>query len=112
MMMCTLAYKYTLAVRMLLADLGLGDEMLPTRFYTDSKIVLDGSKCERLMKSSRFGAARYAMIRFGIENGQIVAIKVPGESNVADILTKPLTGIIFDTHRRTILGLIFRISTD
>ena len=66
MMMCTLAYKYTLAVRMLLADLGLGDEMLPTRFYTDSKIVLDGSKCERLMKSSRFGAARYAMIRFGI----------------------------------------------
>ena len=110
--MCTLAYKFTLAVRLLLNDLGLGEKLDPTPFFTDSSIVLDGTRCERLMKASRFGAARYAMLRFGMENGQIVALKVDSLDNVADITTKPLTGESFFKHRATILGLKYRVSVD
>ena len=110
--MCTLAYKFTLAVRMLLNDLGLGETLDPTPFYTDSSIVLDGLKSERLMKASRFGAARYAMVRFGVENGQIVAMKVDSMDNVSDIMTKPLVGEAFFKHRATVLGLQFRVSVD
>ena len=67
---------------------------------------------ERPMKASRFGAARYAMLRFGMENGQIVALKVDSLDNVADITTKPLTGESFFKHRATILGLKYRVSVD
>ena len=52
--MATIAYKYTLAMRMLLYDLALGPEYMdPTPFYTDSQIILDGTDCERFAKIDR-----------------------------------------------------------
>ena len=103
--MATLAYKYTMALRMLLYDLDLGSRrMRPTRFYTDAQIILDGTDCERLVKSSRWLASRYAMIRHGRATGVIEPVKIDGEDNVADIVTKALTGKTYLKHRATMLG--------
>ena len=104
--MATSCYKYVLALRMLLLDLRMhADPMGPTPLFTDSQILLDGSNCEKLAKSSRWLSSRYAMIRHGRACGLIDPIKVKSEDNVADIVTKPLTGEAFIRHRATILGL-------
>ena len=103
--MASTAYKFTLAMRMLLYDIGVGAPRVdPTPFYTDSQIILGGSECERLVKSSRWLAARYAMMRYGKASGAIMPTKIKGEDNVADIVTKPLVGATFERHRSTILG--------
>ena len=105
-MIGTACYKYILAMRMLLLDIGVpADELDATPMMTDSQITLDGTACERLVKSSRWLAARYAMIRRGIASDIILPTKIPGATNVADILTKPLQGSAFLAHRATILGL-------
>ena len=102
----TSCYKYILAMRMLLLDIGVAaDELGPTPMMTDSQIMLDGTACERIVKSSRWLAARHAMIRRGVASDIILPTKLPGAANVADILTKPLIGTGFLTHRATILGL-------
>ena len=104
--MASLAYRWTLALRMLLADLDVGAEQTqPTLLLTDSQILLDGTNCERLGKSSRWLAARYAMIRFGIACRAIAPRKCAAADNVADIVTKPLGGPAYARHRATILGL-------
>ena len=62
--MATTCYKYVAALRMLLLDMRVGAEQMdPTPMYTDSQILLDETDCERLVKSSRWLASRYAMIR-------------------------------------------------
>ena len=58
-----------------------------------------------LVKTSRWLSARYAMIRHGISSKIIEPVQVSGKANVADILTKPITGKAFIAHRDTILGL-------
>ena len=45
------------------------------------------------------------MIRHGRACGLIDPIKVKSADNVADIVTKPLTGAAFVRHLATILGL-------
>ena len=95
-----------LAIRMLPLDLWMhADPLGPTPLYTDAQIPLDGSNCEKLAKSSRWLSSRYAMIRHGRACGLIDPVKVKSEGNVADIVTKPLTGAAFVRHRATILGL-------
>jgi hypothetical protein len=60
---------------------------------------------ERLGKSSRWLAARHAMLRFGEECGALAPKKCPTEANRSDILTKPSTGRAFVEHRAAVLGL-------
>ena len=109
--MASLAYRWALSLRMLLADLELGAHIVdPTVIWTDSQILLDGTRCERLGKSSRWLAARYAMIRFGIACGAIIPRKRAASDNVADLVTKALGGAAFARHRATILGLAHAIS--
>ena len=93
-----------LGICLLMADLNLGAAAGPTPFYTDSRIVLDGLACDKLVKSSRWLAARYAMLRYGAENHLIAPHFVGAEDNVADLLTKPLTGETFIRLRRIALG--------
>ena len=45
------------------------------------------------------------MIRWGLACKTIRLMKVPAADNVADIVTKCLTGAAFIRHRATILGL-------
>ena len=68
--------------------------------------MIDGTGCERLKKSSRWMASRYAMIRWGLAAcGTIDLRKADAADNCADIVTKCLTGETFFLHRKTILGL-------
>ena len=50
-------------------------------------------------------ASRKAMIRSAVSRGVISLRKISAEDNVADILTKPLTGPAFERHRYKLLGL-------
>ena len=104
--MATLAYKFTLAARFLLAELDVGvAASRPTPFYLDAKAVLDGTTCERLAKSSRWMAMRYAMLRWGIMCGTIAPRKRPTADNPSDGLTKCLIGSSFLVARARLLGL-------
>ena len=105
--MGTLAYKYILALRTLQMDLDVGvAPTSPTLLFSDAQAIIDGTGCERLKKSSRWMATRYAMIRWGLACKTIRLMKVPAADNVADIVTKCLTGAAFIRHRATILGLL------
>ena len=104
--MATLAYKFTLAARFLLAELDVGvSPSRPTTFYLDAKAVLDGTSCERLAKKSRWMAMRYAMLRWGIMCGTIDPRKRPSAHNPSDGLTKCLVGTPFANARARLLGL-------
>ena len=62
--MGSLAYKYILVLRTLQVDLDIGvAPTRPTVLFTDAQAMIDGTGCERLKKSSRWMASRYAMIR-------------------------------------------------
>jgi hypothetical protein len=104
--MGTLALKYIVAMRTLQRDLDVGvAPRFPTPLFTDAQALIDGTGCERLSKSSRWMASRYAMIRWGLACGTIDLAKVPAADNCADIVTKCLVGEAFFRHRATILGL-------
>ena len=104
--MSTICYKYILAMRLLQKDLQLGVAPAhPTPLYTDAQVVMDGTGCERLVKTSRWMATRYAMIRWGLSCGTIDLRKIRAEDNSADIVTKCLIGIRFARLRARVLGL-------
>jgi hypothetical protein len=73
----------------------------------DNRAVLDGteSSLDRLSKESRYVCARYAMLRAAKDGGAVFPRKVASAENVADLMTKPLTGADFFYLRRKILGL-------
>jgi hypothetical protein len=104
--LATLAYKYVIAARFLQAELDVGAApQEPTALYLDAQAVLDGTNCERLVKSSRWLAMRYAMLRWGIACGTIAPRKLLTAMNPADGLTKCLTGKAFENARARLLGL-------
>jgi len=104
--MATLAYKYVIAARFLQVELDVGAAPAePTPLYVDAQAVLDGTNCERLTKSSRWLAMRYAMLRWGIACGTISPRKLLAAMNPADGLTKCLTGKAFENGRARLLGL-------
>ena len=105
----TIALKMALGVNMLLEGLRIGGIPVraphPVDLLLDASAVIDGSTCERVTKITRWQASRKAMIHNAIEAGVIRLVKVDANANVADILTKSLTGQPFVRHRNTILGL-------
>ena len=102
--MAATAYKYTLAARLLQAELRVGvAPTRPTRFYLDATSVLDGYECERLTKATRWMAMRYAMIRWGTACKSIDPTKLSTDENPADGFTKCLTGPRFVAARAFLL---------
>ena len=100
------ALKYVIAIRTLQIELGCGvGPKRPTPIFTDSKTLIDGTDCERLVRSSRWLAAKYAMLRWGLACGTISLDKVSGDGNLADLMTKPITGSRFYALRARVLGL-------
>ncbi len=88
--------KYVIAVRTLQIELGCGvGSKRPTPIFTDSKTIIDGTDCKRLVRLPRWGLAC----------GTITLDKVLGESNLADLTTKPTTGSRFIALRARVLGL-------
>ena len=109
LVLTTIGLKYLLGILMLFADLrlnGLPVEAAPlVPFWTDESAILDGVAAERITKQTRWMASRKAMIRSAVSRGVISLRKISAEDNVADILTKPLTGPAFERHRYKLLGL-------
>jgi len=107
--LATQALKAVLGINMLLDDLRLGGipipESEPVRFLVDATAVIDGVANEQIKRATRWLAARKAMLRAATEANVITIEKVDALDNVADILTKPLTGAAFARHRATLLGL-------
>ncbi len=71
----------------------------------DANAVLLGVKKEKVSKAMRYVAARYAMLRAAVNEGEVCLGKVASSDNKADICTKPLTGAAFVHQRALILGL-------
>ena len=103
----TVALKYTVAIRTLQSELELGVAPTePTPLYTDAQAVTDGSSMERMTRATRWLAAKYAMIRWGIACRAIMLERVASEDMIADIVTKPIAGAAFYALRARVLGLL------
>ncbi len=97
--------KYAVGIRTVQRDLGVGIEpSAPTRVFTDAAAVVSGRGADRMAKSSRWLATRYAMIRWAERCNAVRLAHIPSHDNCADILTKCLTGDAFRRHRTTVLG--------
>ena len=102
----TVALKYTVAIRTLQSELDLEvGPTEPTPIYTDAQAVTDGSSMERMTRATRWLAAKYAMIRWGIACRAIALGQVSSEDQIADIVTKALVGARFFLLRARVLGL-------
>ena len=100
------AVKYTVAVRTIQRDLALGiGPTAPTALFTDAAAVLSGKGGERMTKSTRWLATRYAMLRWAEASRTVRLAKVAAADNPADIMTKCLVGPAFVRHRARVLGL-------
>ena len=102
----TVALKYTVAIRTLHSELELDVAPTePTSLYTDAQAVTDGSSMERMTRATRWLAAKYAMVRWGIACRAIALGIVSSKDQIADIVTKPLVGMRFYSLRVRVLGL-------
>jgi len=100
------ALKYTIAIRTTMRDLDIGlAPTQPTTIYTDAESVVSGKGAERMAKSSRWLATRYAMIRWAERCHTARLAHIASCDNCADIMTKCLTGPEFFRHRARVLGL-------
>jgi hypothetical protein len=92
-----------IAARFLRCELEVGAAPAEsTPLYLDAQAALNGTNCERLEKSSRWMAMRYAMPRCGT----ISPRKLLTAMNPADGFTKCLsTGKPFENRRARLLGL-------
>ena len=90
--------------RILLKELGFAPSS-STVIHTDARVLIDGTRCRKVSNESKWMSVRYAMARRAEEINAIFLVKCPTESNMSDILTKPLTGQPFARHRCAILGL-------
>ena len=73
--------------------------------YTDAEAVINGTGAERMTKSSRWLATRYALLRW-VDFCRIArTAKVGTAFNCGDIITKCLTGLLFFRHRARVLGM-------
>jgi hypothetical protein len=77
----------------------------PTPIFTDAQAVLDGTHCRRVSRESKWVCVNLALIRQATEDGTIIAVKCPTADNIADVLTKPLTGPHFLRAQRLLQGL-------
>jgi len=77
----------------------------PTSLLTDAQVLVDIAAGRKVSRESKWVAPRLAMVRYAVGAGTIMVVKVPTEENRADIFTKPLTGVAFETHRASVLGL-------
>ena len=109
----TVALKYTIAIRTLQNELDLEVAPTePTQLYTDAQAVTDGSSMERMNRGTRWLAAKYAMVRWGIACRAIALGQVSSEDQIADIVTKAIVGTRFYLLRARVLGLRHSRSQD
>ncbi len=81
--------KYATAIRTIQRDLDVGiAPSAPTMVNTDAAAVVSGRGAERMAKSSRWLATRYAMIRWAERCNAVRLAHITSTDNCADIMTK------------------------
>jgi len=80
----------------------------PTITYTDSQVVIDATKSEKVSKESKWVCTRLAMTRYYQTSGTGTFTHIAGTLNLSDMLTKPHATGPFKEHRAVALGLIPR----
>ncbi len=99
--------KYATGIRTIQRDLDVGiAPSAPAMVHTDAA----ARGAERMAKSSRWLAARYAMIRCAERCNAVRLLHIPSVDNCADIMTKCITGKTFRRqtfrrHRARVLGI-------
>ena len=96
--------KAIVAARMLAEELGL-KQCTPTPLAMDASAVIDGAKMERVSRTSRWLAARQAILREMIAGHITRLVKVGTDTHNPDIFTKPVADALrFRLLRDGLLG--------
>jgi hypothetical protein len=74
--------------------------LLPFKIYTDSQSLIDTVMNDRVLNGSRHFLMRINYIKQHIKSGLIILVKIRGDNNVADFLTKPLNGIMTEKYMK------------
>ena len=100
------ATKAVIGLRMLFRELKQPQLVLgATPLFSDASAALDGTHCRRVSRESKWVCINLALIRQALEDGVVTTVKCPSENNIADVLTKPLTGPTFTRAQRALQGL-------
>ena len=83
-------------IRNLLSELGFVQEG-PTPIFEDNKGAVDLSGNPMYHKRTKHIDIRYHSIREMVANGFILVLKVPTKANLADLHTKPVAKVVFET---------------
>jgi hypothetical protein len=77
----------------------------PTEVFTDNQPTVSLSGEGNHLKRSKHYVVKTSFIREQVELGVVVVKHIPGINNVADLLTKPLSGRLLGYHTDAILGI-------
>jgi hypothetical protein len=77
----------------------------PTPMYTGAQVVLDGMRCRRVSRESKWISTRYAMVRKAENDGAIEPRKCDTADNDANMLTKPVVGAEFPIAQARMMNL-------
>jgi hypothetical protein len=78
---------------------------MPTEVLTDNQPTVTLSNEGNHLRRSKHYVVKTSFLKEQVEMGTIVVKHVPGVSNMADLLTKPLNGRILEVHTDAILGM-------
>ena len=70
-----------------------------------SAILLENNGARSIGKGSRHIRIKYFFITDKVKNNEMKIIYCPTKQMVANFFTKPLQGVLYFTHRNTILGI-------
>lgn len=102
--------KDILWARGLLEELGFKQNG-PTVCHEDNSAVIDLCATNKVNTRTKHLTKILNFVRSHIRSGRVAVLKVPGEDNVADILTKPLPAIPFLKHCSTLNGSHLLVSS-
>ena len=96
------AAKEAVWIRKFITGLGVVPSILdPIELFCDNNGAIAQAKEPRSHQKSKHILRRYHLIREIIDRGDVKICKVPGESNIANPLTKQLARSNFDSHVRS-----------
>jgi hypothetical protein len=95
--------KDLLWARTFLEELGYR-QLAPTRCHEDNSAVIDLCATNKVNGRTRHLTKVLNFVRTHIRGKRIAVVKVAGEDNVADVLTKALPAPVFEKHCATLTG--------
>lgn len=96
------AVREAVYLRSLLKELTF-EQKKPTRIYVDSASAIDILNTLKTSHAVKHINVRIHYIRECINSREVSLVFIPSAFNVADVLTKPLVGSLFDSHAAKLL---------